>query len=78
MPFSQLDTIPRTESTWLQKMNTDIFKPLEVWFVVGSQHLYGPEALAQVAENGRVIANALNESQKLPINVVFQHLDKVV
>lgn len=25
MPFSQLDTIPRTESTWLQKMNTDIF-----------------------------------------------------
>ena len=53
-------------------MNKDIFQPLEAWFVVGSQHLYGPEALAQVAENGRFIANALNESQKLPIKVVFK------
>jgi len=48
-------------------MNTDIFKPLEVWFVVGSQHLYGPEALAQVADNGRFIANALDESPTLPV-----------
>jgi L-arabinose isomerase len=53
-------------------MNTDIFAPLEVWFVVGSQHLYGPEALAQVADNGRFIANALNDSHKLPVKVVFK------
>ena len=33
-------------------MNADIFTSLEVWFVVGSQHLYGPEALKQVAEDG--------------------------
>ncbi|MCA9955395.1 MAG: hypothetical protein KC434_11785, partial [Anaerolineales bacterium] len=43
-------------------MNTDIFTHLEVWFVVGSQHLYGPETLEQVAANGRLIANALYES----------------
>ncbi len=53
-------------------MNTDIFAPLEAWFVVGSQHLYGPEALAQVAEHGRFVANALDESPKLPIKVVFK------
>ena len=53
-------------------MNTDIFTPLEVWFVVGSQHLYGPEALEQVAEHGRFIANALSESPKLPVKIVFK------
>jgi len=53
-------------------MNTDIFAPSEVWFVVGSQHLYGPEALEQVAEHGRFIASALDESPKLPVKVVFK------
>ncbi|MFZ1400449.1 MAG: hypothetical protein WAS33_26340, partial [Candidatus Promineifilaceae bacterium] len=53
-------------------MNTDIFAPLEAWFVVGSQHLYGPEALEQVAANGAVIADSLNASGKLPVNVVFK------
>jgi L-arabinose isomerase len=53
-------------------MNTDIFTPLEAWFVVGSQHLYGPEALEQVAANGRIIAQALNDSQKLPVKVEFK------
>jgi L-arabinose isomerase len=49
-----------------------MFKSLEVWFVVGSQHLYGPEALEQVADNGRYIANALDESSQLPVKVVFK------
>lgn len=53
-------------------MNTDIFTPLEVWFVIGSQHLYGPEALEQVAENGRFIADALAKCPKLPLKVVFK------
>ena len=53
-------------------MNTDIFAPMEAWFVVGSQHLYGLEALEQVANNGRIIAQALNDSQKLPVKVVFK------
>lgn len=51
-------------------MNTEIFASLEVWFVVGSQHLYGPETLKQVADNGRIIVNALNESHKLPVTVI--------
>lgn len=53
-------------------MNTDIFTPLEAWFVVGSQHLYGPEALQQVAEHGRIIAQSLNDSHKLPVKIHFK------
>ncbi len=53
-------------------MKTDIFSPLEVWFVVGSQHLYGPEPLAQVAANGAKIAESLDASPKLPIKVIFK------
>jgi L-arabinose isomerase len=53
------------------RMNTDIFAPLETWFVIGSQHLYGPEALDQVRANGGVIADALNGSGKLPVNIVY-------
>lgn len=53
-------------------MNTDIFMPMEAWFVVGSQHLYGPDALAQVAENGRLIAESLNHSNKLPVKIIFK------
>lgn len=45
-------------------------KQLEVWFVTGSQHLYGPETLKQVAEDSQVIAAALSE--KLPVAVVFK------
>ena len=33
----------------------------EVWFVTGSQHLYGPETLDHVADHARQIAAALDE-----------------
>ena len=45
-------------------------KQLEVWFVTGSQHLYGPETLEQVAENSKTIAASFDE--KLPVKVVFK------
>jgi L-arabinose isomerase len=45
-------------------------KGYEVWFVTGSQHLYGPETLKQVAEDSKVVAAALSE--KLPVTVVFK------
>ncbi len=45
-------------------------KEYEVWFVTGSQHLYGPETLKQVAEDSQIIAAALSE--KLPVTVVFK------
>src|ERR1043165_5353132 len=47
-------------------------KGYEVWFVTGSQHLYGPETLEQVAEHSREIAKALGESKYIPTQVVFK------
>lgn len=47
-------------------------KQFEVWFVTGSQHLYGPETLEQVAGHSRVIAQALNDSAAIPVRVIFK------
>jgi L-arabinose isomerase len=47
-------------------------KKFEVWFVTGSQHLYGPKTLEQVAEHSREIASALNNSVHIPVQVVFK------
>jgi L-arabinose isomerase len=47
-------------------------KQYEIWFVTGSQHLYGPETLETVAEHSREIAAALGASVHMPVNVVFK------
>ncbi len=47
-------------------------KQLEVWFVTGSQHLYGPETLKAVAAHSQEIAKALNNSPAIPLKVVFK------
>ena len=44
----------------------------EVWFLTGSQHLYGPETLEQVASQSRVIASALSDSADVPVRVVWK------
>jgi len=44
---------------------------MEIWFVTGSQHLYGAEALAQVAENSRRIAASLDAAGSIPFKIVF-------
>ncbi|CAM5427716.1 L-arabinose isomerase [Leifsonia shinshuensis] len=44
----------------------------EVWFLTGSQHLYGPETLAQVAEQSRGIADTLGASSEVPVRVVWK------
>ena len=51
-------------------------KQYEVWFVTGSQHLYGPETLEQVAEHAQAIARALNDSRAIPASVVFKPVVK--
>jgi L-arabinose isomerase len=42
----------------------------EVWFVTGSQHLYGPDTLRQVAAHSREIAESLAEA--LSVRIVFK------
>ncbi len=44
----------------------------EVWFVTGSQHLYGPEVLDTVARHSQAIATALDEAPAVPVRVVFK------
>jgi L-arabinose isomerase len=47
-------------------------KNVEVWFITGSQHLYGPKTLDQVAENSQKVVNGLNKAVGLPIDIVFK------
>jgi len=49
----------------------DISK-LEVWFITGTQHLYGPETLKQVAADSTKIAAFLDKSPKISQKVVFK------
>ncbi|WP_019144483.1 L-arabinose isomerase [Aeromicrobium massiliense] len=44
----------------------------EVWFLTGSQALYGPETLDQVATQSRAIADRLAEVADLPVSVVWK------
>ena len=47
-------------------------QPAEIWFVTGSQHLYGPETLKQVAEHSAQIVAGLNASARIPLPLVFK------
>ncbi|NMB90868.1 MAG: L-arabinose isomerase, partial [Chloroflexi bacterium] len=44
----------------------------EVWFVTGSQHLYGPETLDAVAQDSQAIAAFLDASEHIPVRVIYQ------
>ena len=46
----------------------------QFWFVVGSQHLYGEEALAEVKAHAQRMTDALNSSGVLPYPIVLQDL----
>lgn len=48
------------------------YKNKELWFVTGSQHLYGEETLKQVDDDSRVIAKHLGTSEAIPLRVVFK------
>ena len=50
---------------------TDL-KKLEIWFVTGSQNLYGPETLKQVAVNAREVVQAMDSAAAIPATVVFK------
>jgi len=47
-------------------------KQNEVWFVTGSQHLYGPKTLEQVAEHSREMAAFLSASKNIPVQIIFK------
>ena len=44
----------------------------EVWFLTGSQNLYGEETLRQVAEQSQEIARTLEASLSVPVKIVWK------
>lgn len=44
----------------------------ELWFVTGSQHLYGEDVLRQVDRDSRAIVEGLNASGAVPIKLLFK------
>jgi L-arabinose isomerase len=51
-------------------------KAYEVWFVTGSQHLYGEETLRQVDEHSKIIAESFDVAPQIPVRVVFKPVVK--
>lgn len=47
-------------------------KQFEVWFVTGSQHLYGEETLLKVVEHSEQIAKSFNSNPVIPVRVVYK------
>src|SRR5580704_10843995 len=47
-------------------------KKFEVWFVTGSQHLYGEETLKQVAKHSKIIADSLHTAAQIPVSIVYK------
>ena len=50
----------------------NLLKQYEVWFVTGSQHLYGPKTLQQVNTNSKIIAGAFDASDEIPVTIIFK------
>ncbi|MGZ6266988.1 MAG: L-arabinose isomerase [Candidatus Limnocylindrales bacterium] len=48
----------------------------EVWFLTGSQELYGEETLRQVAGNSERIVAGLNKSEAIPVRIVYKPVVK--
>ena len=46
----------------------------DIWFVCGSQHLYGERPLEEVAGNAERIAKALDDAGNLPLNIRYKAL----
>lgn len=51
-------------------------KQFEVWFITGSQHLYGEETLRQVDEHSETISRYFDQSSQIPVRVVFKPVVK--
>lgn len=48
----------------------ELYDKYKVWFITGSQHLYGEETLNQVDKDAREIVAGLNQSRKMPVKIV--------
>src|SRR5580698_4771594 len=63
---AKLHSLQETEATMI-----NLATP-EIWLVCGSQHLYGPGPLQQVAAHAQEIASALANSSRLPLKTKYK------
>ena len=47
-------------------------RAFEIWFVTGSQHLYGDETLKKVAVHSQQIAKSFDENGQIPVRIVYK------
>ncbi|CAF3747244.1 unnamed protein product [Adineta steineri] len=47
-------------------------KQFQIWFVTGSQNLYGTSVLNQVDEHSLQIATSLNQDDQIPVSIIFK------
>src|SRR3954468_16383201 len=64
-----LNSQPSTLNSCMQLLSTP-----EIWFVCGSQHLYGPGPLKQVAANAQAVVDGLVKSKRLALPLKFKAL----
>ncbi|MBP2435894.1 L-arabinose isomerase [Microbacterium amylolyticum] len=51
---------------------TKAYADKEIWFLTGSQDLYGEETLKQVAEQSQAVARGLDDAAEVPANIVWK------
>ncbi|GLU52006.1 L-arabinose isomerase [Dyadobacter frigoris] len=51
-------------------------KQFEIWFVTGSQDLYGEDTLRQVDEHSQIISDSFDKNSQIPVRVVFKPVVK--
>lgn len=51
-------------------------KQYEVWFITGSQHLYGEETLQQVEDHALTVAGYLHNAPDIPVQIIFKPVVK--
>ena len=66
----------RAASVRISAMATKALGDREVWFLTGSQELYGDEVLRQVDEHAREIAGALDSEAAIPVRVAHRPVVK--
>ena len=49
-----------------------LFQQHEFWLVVGSQFLYGPETLEQVAQHAQTMVDRLNKAEAIPSKIIYK------
>ena len=55
-------------------VNMNSFKNYEVWFITGSQHLYGDDVLKQVKTNAKIIAKSFHRAKNIRVKIKFKAL----